>query len=440
MAVIEIQDIRPSEADRERLWGFHIDLPKRGTRVDVYAIQVGGWVVGRESPAVAIELVYENVSIRQDPICMLRPDVVAKYPEVSKYEKCGFWLATGTLGIAPEFELRIDAVLEDKSRATLGVIRGRQKPLTSDFEPKLQPLMLSNMGRTGTTWLMRLLSEHPQIVAHRIYPYETRAHRYWMNVLKVLSEPEFYYRRDEVDNLLPQISSVGYHPNYYYRPMDNSTSDSESSLSRWFGHIYVERLAAFCQQNTEDFYREVARNQGQDEPLYFVEKQILESVHIRWLVRTLYPKAREIFLFRDFRDMLCSIMSLNERRSYNAFGRERVESDVEFVHLLQLGWLSLLEEWKSRQASAHLLRYEDLVRSPIESLRGTLEYLGLDASLSTINGIIQRASEETPVQRGHRTSPDAEMSVGRWHHDLDASLKAACDEVLGDLQKELGYE
>lgn len=440
MALIEILGIHPHDLDRERLWGFHIDLPKRGTRADVYAIQVGGWVVGRESPAVAIELVYENVLVRQDPICMLRPDVVAKYPEVSGSEKCGFWIATGTLGIAPEFELRIDAVLGDKSRATLGVIHGRQQPLTSSFEPKVQPLMITSMGRTGTTWLMRLLGEHPQIVAHRVYPYETRAHRYWMNVLKVLSEPAFYYRRDDVDNLLPQISSIGYHPNYYYRPMDNPTSDGERSLSRWFGQIYVERLAAFCQQCTEAFYQEVARNQGQVNPLYFAEKQILESVHTRWLVKALYPQSREVFLFRDFRDMLCSILAFNAKRGYAAFGRDKVNSDVEFVRMLQLGGLRLLQEWKSRRASAHLLRYEDLVASPVESLRGILEYLGLDASLSTIKGIIQRTSEETPELRGHRTTPDAETSVGRWRRDLDASLKVVCDEVLGDLQRELGYE
>lgn len=440
MSLIEILDIRPHDLDRERLWGFHIDLPKSGARNDFYAIQVRGWVIGQGSPVEAIELVYEDIPIRQVPICMPRRDVVAKYPEVSGSEKCGFWIATGTLGIAPEFELRIDAVLRDKSRATLGVIRGRQQPLTSGFEPKLQPLMITNMGRTGTTWLMRLLGEHPQIVAHRVYPYETRAHRYWMNVLKVLSEPANSFRCPVGDDLLPQISSIGQHPIYNYQSMDNSTSDEERSLNRWFGRIYVEHLAAFCQQSTEAFYQEVARNQGQDNALYFVEKQILESVHTRWLVRTLYPKAREVFLFRDFRDMLCSILAFNAKRGYNAFGRDKVNSEDEYVRMLQLGWLSLLQEWRSRVSSAHLLRYEDLVSSPVESLRSILEYLGLDSSLSTIKGIIQRASEETPEMRGHRTTPDAVTSIGRWRRDLDASLKVICDEVLGDLQKELGYD
>lgn len=440
MALIEILDVRPHDLDRERLWGFHIDLPIRGTQIDFYAIQVGGWVVGRGSPAVAIELVHDDVPIRQDPICTLRHDVVAKYPEVSGSEKCGFWIATGTLGIPPEFELHINAVLGDESRATLGVIRGRQKPLSSGFEPKLQPFMVTSMGRTGTTLLMRLLAEHPQIVAHRIYPYETRAHSYWMNVLKVLSEPAFYYRRAHVDDFLPQISFVGHHPIYYYRPMADSISQDERSLNRWFGRIYVERLAAFCQESTEAFYQEVARNQGQVNPLYFAEKQILESVHTRWLVKALYPQSREVFLFRDFRDMLCSILAFNAKRGYAAFGRDKANSDVEFVRMLQLGGFRLLQEWKSRRISAHLLRYEDLVASPVESLRSILEYLGLDASLSTIKGVIQRTSEETPELRGHRTTPDAETSVGRWRRDLDASLKVVCDEVFGDLQRELGYE
>jgi hypothetical protein len=43
--LVEVLDIRPRDLDRERLSGFHIDLPTSRTRNDYYAIQVAGWVV-----------------------------------------------------------------------------------------------------------------------------------------------------------------------------------------------------------------------------------------------------------------------------------------------------------------------------------------------------------------------------------------------------------
>ena len=41
------------------------------------------------------------------------------------------------------------------------------------------------------------------------------------------------------------------------------------------------------------------------------------------LIRELYPRAKEIFLVRDFRDMARSIMAFDAKRGYAGFGRAR---------------------------------------------------------------------------------------------------------------------
>ena len=93
-------------------------------------------------------------------------------------------------------------------------IRLRHQPVQSGFEPRLQPLMLTTMGRAGTTWTMRLLSEHPEIVVHRWHPYELRTARYWWHMLKTLSEPRDPHHSAQADRFQTNKQWVGYNPFY----------------------------------------------------------------------------------------------------------------------------------------------------------------------------------------------------------------------------------
>jgi len=279
---------------------------------------------------------------------------------------------------------------------------------------------------------MRLLAEYPQIVAYKHHPYELRITKYWMHMLKVLAEPANHHQSANFNNFHANEWYVGHNP-FNTRPVID-----RPEIGYWFGHTHVEQLVGFCQQSIEDFYHQVANTQHEIKPMYFAEKHVPD--HIPWLIWQLYPHAREVFLVRDFRDMLCSMLAFNARRGYMAFGRDRVESDEEHVRLLQSHVVSLLKAWQRRSTQAHLLHYEDLIIRPVETLSDLLEYLNLDATSSTIEEMIQRASKDTPTQHLHRTSPSPETSIGRWRQDLDHSLQVACQEAFGDVLKEFGYK
>jgi hypothetical protein len=273
----------------------------------------------------------------------------------------------------------------------------KHQPLRSSFQPRLQPLMITSLARTGTTWLMRVLAEHPAIVIYRAYPYELKSARHWLQSLKAQAE-------------LPAAEP---------------------------GSADVEQLAGFVQRSIEEFYRQIADLQGQEAPTYFAEKH--SAGDLPWLVWELYPQAREIVLVRDFRDMLCSILAFNAKRGTAEFGRQRVASDLEYVARLGPRVARLVKSWKARADRAHLVRYEDLVLRPAATVSLALEYLELERTPATVRAMIQRASEETPELRHHRTSRDAEASIGRWQQDLDGTLKAACTEAFGEALEECGY-
>jgi hypothetical protein len=426
------------EPDSELVGGFCLDYPKQMSATDLQAIEVEGWVVGKKSAAVAVELVHEDVLMRKTPVKASRPDVVASFPGLSVPVQCGFWTAVGTLGLAPRFELRLDVEFEDGNRETLGMLRGNHQPAASGYEPQLRPLMVTSLGRTGTTWLIRLLSEHPKISTHRLYPHETRISAYWMQALKVLSEPCDHWSSAHPETFHENMSWVGHNPFYYSLPARSAETEADKRITEWMSTVQTARLTAFCQQRIDELYLQIANSQGETRPTYFVEKYP-QAGHLAWMVWSLYANARELFLFRDFRDMLCSMLAFNAKRGFVAFGRRKDDSDLDFVLTLRNNISRIIQDWQMRSDRALLVRYEDLIREPGKVLDKILRYLDLDHEQAVVERMIEAASKGSSNLDGHRTVAEAGDSIGRWKRDLPPHLQAACQEVFGDLLGKLGY-
>jgi SAM-dependent methyltransferase len=412
-----------------RAW---LDHPKTGSQSDIYAIDISGWAVEHRRPIAAVDVVHGNATIRTVPVQIPRPDVSAHFGERFENDNCGFSTRVGVVGLPSEFQLRLDAVLQDASRVPFARIQGRRQPLPSNLRSTLNPLMITSLGRTGTTWLMRLLSEHPQIVVQKIHPYETRAAGYWVHMLKVLSEPANHGQSSNRENVTSNRWWIGHHP-YYLESLTR-----HPLIRAWYGRTYVENMIDFIKDNVDDFYLRVGEVQNQSAPLMFAEKFLPDqNQHILW---ELYPEPREIVLVRDFRDVICSVLSFNERRGHVAFGRELVSHDEEFVRLFQGFARHLLEYWRRRASQLFLMRYEELILRPVDSLASMLEYLGLDGTSSLITEVLQTASTDTPQLRQHRTSSSPSASIGRWRHDLSPPLQSLCEEVFSDVLREFGYD
>lgn len=434
MSVIRVLNVDQSGLHPQRLLGRHIDAPKPGDTSPVYSIDLEGWVLAKDCQALGLELVYNRSVVQHLPLNVRRPDIAQTFEsEVEEPGQSGFRASVNVVGMGGKVDLSVRAVLQDKSRIPIGVVRAHVRPLHSTFQPQIHPLMLTTYGRSGGTWLTQLLGEHPSIVTYRPFRNEPRASNYWMRILRSLSEPTSY--------LQPLITTNTSEDKWWLGDGESLPEmvDPDTEVLTWLGREHVEALLAFCQDRVQAFYGQIASAQNKKDATYFVEKYSPNRFD-RLMIHNLYSGAREVFLVRDFRDMICSIIAYNAKRNRQSFGRETVSSDEEFVESIRVYALNLLRGYRTWSEAVHLLRYEDLLLRPIETLTSLLEYLDLQSTPSIAEGMIERASNETPGMRQHRTSPDLDRSIGRWRRDLSPPLQATCQKVLGEVLEEFGYK
>ncbi len=389
----------------------------------------------RGQPVVALEAVVPGRILATARADLPTPEIGAQHPDISGAGTSGFSLLVNTLGLPRHFEFRLRATLGDGSRVKVAVIRGQRRRLATAYTPRLQPLMVTSLGRMGTTLLMQLLAAHPGVVTYDRPPYEARGGKYWLHVLKTLAAPADTSKRvgAPMEFHLESLAAGG-------NPFYSAQFAAWPEVEAWSGSDYVVDLAAFCQRSIDGWYLATAAAQGQAiEPLrYFAEKQFPDR-YAR-LMRELYPEARELFPVRDFRDMIASMRAYNERKGFGDFGRRGTESEAEWVVNLRRGVVALRDAWRERGEPGALVRYEDLVLQPEIALPPILAYLGLDAAPETVGQLIAAAAPDAPALQGHGTAASPRASIGRWRQDLPLELQALVTETFGDLLQEFGYD
>jgi hypothetical protein len=424
MSAYEVLSVLPDELHPE-LAGFELETPRPGDEGNVHVLAIRGSVAARQARALAIEIVYHDRVLRTSPV-----------------EEGRFQALVGLLGLKLESELLLRAVLGGDRRTPLASLTVKRRPLQTDFQPTIQPLIVTSLGRSGTTWLMKVFASHPEIVVFRRFPYEHAAAKYWFHMLHVLSEPA---------NLLESAHPDSFHGDHFrvgHNPYHDETAFERPALRDWIGCAYLERLAAFSQRNIEDWYVIVARTQEQESPIYFAEKFFPSLLNV--LMWELYPNGREVLLVRDFRDVASSMFAFDERRGYAGFGRPDGKSEDAFIRdEMRDATLAMRNSWRSRGDRAHLVRYEDLMLRPVEALTKLFEYLELDCSRQLVDELLRQAAAELPEAPGttadpklvevHRTMPDANHSVGRWRHESDDARADLYWEAFGEVLEEFGY-
>jgi sulfotransferase family protein len=348
------------------------------------------------------------------------------------------------VGLRLEATLGLRVVLDGGERIDVGSVTVRRQPLRTDYEPRLSPLLVTSLGRSGTTLLMKMLACHPEVVVFRRFPYESAPAKYWLHMLKVLAEPA---------NLAQSAHPETFFGNFWWigsNPFHDELVARDAPLEQSLGRDYVERLAAFCQRSIDDWYTALARRQEQPGAVLFAEKHLWPN-YLPVLTWELYPSTKEVFLVRDFRDMALSAMQFGERRGFGGYPGPDGEAGERYVrNELRKMALDLRKSWRSRGARGHLVRYEDLITAPAETLAALFDYLEVDASAARVGDVIAQSSNEElalpgasqePAEVGaHRAVLDPKDTIGRWSRDGGDVFKAIAQETFADVLEDFGYD
>ena len=176
--ILNIQEVTLiSPEDPELLWGFNIEAPAIGTKVNPSNILIGGWVIGKKSRAVKVELICNGEVIREMPVSQHRPDVAAVFSGVPLAENSGYateWEITGTF---PECEIFIQAVLADDTRVKIGLVRLQEIIYSTPKDSLREKCRLSVCAimKDEAPYLVEWLEFHKIVGVERFYLYNNNS-------------------------------------------------------------------------------------------------------------------------------------------------------------------------------------------------------------------------------------------------------------------------
>jgi hypothetical protein len=318
-------------------------------------------------------------------------------------------------------------------------------------EPLPTPFFIVGQAKSGTSWVMRLLDSHPEVM--------------------VRGEGRFFgrsYMRPDVK----RMESATLQPSSLHRAfLDAEYLRAWIERSVWTRdedtEAVIDELAAVC---TGHILRRALDGSGKrlvgDKTPFLSADTILE-------LATLTDDARVVHVIRDGRDVAVSSMHHLWNHPLDLGGgldltpeeaevRERYRADPQ--GFLEAGEsifterriITLAHSWRANVSRAIAngremlgdryveVRYERLASDPVAETRRLLDALGADARPGPVARCVERASFER-FSGGRVVGTEDSMAfnrkgiVGDWKSVFTPQDRALFEEEAGDLLAELGY-
>jgi hypothetical protein len=336
-------------------------------------------------------------------------------------------------------------------REALRTASARREPARLERGSKTPVFFVTGVGKSGTSWLMRTLDGHPEILCRgegRFFAADWRRANFDPEGTQALASSLYYA-------LL--------HSEYLRMWVERSVWAREGDAA---GHLdNLTRLA------TEHFL--LGRLRKTDKKLVGDKSPLLGEDFIQEVSR-IFPEAKVIHIIRDGRDQAVSMLHHVWNRSTDQGGvqtlkpgeferREAYRKDPK--KLLRTGEGMFTEErlrgaarsWNARVGKTSEdgpallgpnyteVRYEDLLERPNEEVRRLASFLGADTGEKAVQQAIDSASFERLSKGRERGQEDTSSFyrkgvAGDWNNYFTERDKEIYKEEAGKLLIRLGYE
>jgi hypothetical protein len=349
------------------------------------------------------------------------------------------------------FRGQLDAKDREIQKLRLGLARNAADPMSAARQ-STPVFFLVGRAKSGTSWLMRTLNAHPEILCRgegRIFGRD--------------------YKREDIKNM----QSRTIQPSSLYRAiLDAEYLRAWVERSVWTRdddkdeHLANLTRVAINYFLTEKLSKTGKRIVGDKTP--FLSEKIVQEIG------EIYPGARIIHIIRDGRDVAVSSMHHLWKHSIDLAGHldlqpeEKAKRDAyykddrtflrtgeslfveERIRSLARDWAEVVE--RARKDGPRLLgenyvevRYEELLERPEEEVGRLLSFLGAEAGKEAARHCVESASFER-WSRGRGRGQEESTSLlrkgtsGDWKNAFSERDKMIFKEAAGDTLVELGYE
>lgn len=273
--------------------------------------------------------------------------------------------------------------------------------------------------RTGSTWLMQLFAEIPEISVID----ESYIPLHLVPIDHALAEGEYFQEGPRAED-----------PHYFF-------------ARRYLPELFPELRSLFMR----GLLRQLEELGQNTDPRWIVIKEPNGS-HASDSLMSLFPESRLLFLVRDGRDVIDSLIdAMLSRDSWwqqsQASDEPRIVSErMAFINHHAKLWLQRTQSTQRAFAALperqrYQVVYEDLLADTTPEFTAMLEWLGMDVPAEAIRAAVEKRSfaaipdsQKGPGKRARSANP------GQWKERLRPGEIDLVESVMGPKLRELGYE